>query len=80
MIEEESTTPALSSTTLASADLLTTISEAPSLSFNFTVLKSSISKRPSFLTIILESTSEREAVPPTWKVLNVSCVPGSPTD
>ena len=73
-------TPFFSSITLASADLETTISIAlPSLSLDLTVLKSSISKLPAFLTVKDESTSDLEAVPPTWKVLRVSCVPGSPT-
>ena len=38
-----------------------------------------IFKVPSFLVTICESCFT-EAVPPTWKVLIVNCVPGSPID
>ena len=73
--------PFLSSITFASAVLLTTISTfSPSEFLLVTVFKSSISSLPSFLTTILESTSDLDAVPPTWKVRSVNCVPGSPTD
>ena len=46
----------------------------------FIVLKSSITITPDFLIITLASTADLEAVPPTWNVLRVSCVPGSPID
>ena len=73
--------PFWSSIIFASAVLLTTISTLSPLAFLLeTVFKSSISSLPSFLTTILESTSDLEAVPPTWKVRSVNCVPGSPTD
>jgi hypothetical protein len=62
-MDEERITPFLSSTILASAALDTTI--YAELAFDFTVLKSSISNLPSFLTTTDESTSDLDAVPPT---------------
>ena len=74
-------TPDFSSITLSSAVLLITISILSPLSLlDFTVLRSSISILPLFLIVILESAAVLDAVPPTWKVLRVSCVHGSPID
>ena len=35
---------------------------------------------PLYLIVMFESAAVLDAVPPTWKVLSVSCVPGSPID
>ena len=35
---------------------------------------------PSNLACKADSTEEEPATPPTWKVRNVNCVPGSPID
>ena len=52
----------------------------PSLSFTLTVFKSSISAIPSNFDIREFSSEMFPATPPTWKVLKVNCVPGSPID
>ena len=44
------------------------------------VFKDSNEITPSILANSLDSTAILEAVPPTWKVRIVSCVPGSPMD
>ena len=44
------------------------------------VFKSSISNLPWNLVTTLDSDAILDAVPPKWKVLSVSCVPGSPID
>ena len=60
--------------------LITTSSFSPALLVVSTALISSKVTNPSYLARILASTAMLEAVPPTWKVLSVSCVPGSPID
>ena len=73
--------PVFLSIIFISAVLEITISVSlPSLSFPFTVLKSSIFTVPSNLAINLFSSDMLPATPPTWNVRNVNCVPGSPID
>ncbi len=73
--------PVLLSIILISAVLEITISTLfPSLSFPSTVLKSSIATFPLNLAVNLFSSEIFPATPPTWKVRNVNCVPGSPID
>ena len=75
------TIPVFLSTNLISEVLDITISISfPSLSFPLTVLRSSISATPSNLTINLFSSEMLTAIPQTWNVRNVNCVPGSPID
>jgi len=52
----------------------------PSLSFTLTTFKSSISATPSNFEIRELSSEIFPATPPTWKVLKVNWVPGSPID
>ena len=59
---------------------ITIVFKLPSLSLLFTVFKSSILIIPSNLATMLLSSETLPATPPTWKVLKVSCVPGSPID
>ena len=59
---------------------ITTFTFLPSESLDFTTLRSSISAKPSNLTERLFSSEIFPAIPPTWKVLSVSWVPGSPMD
>ena len=54
--------------------------DLPSLSLDFTIFKSSISVIPSNFETNSFSSEIFPAIPPTWKVLKVSCVPGSPID
>ena len=69
------------SITLISAVLEITISAVlPSESFPSTVLRSSITTLPSNLAINLLSSDIFPATQPTWNVLKVNCVPGSPID
>ena len=69
------------SITFISAVLEITISITfPSVSFPSTVLRSSITTLPSNLAVNLFSSEIFPATPPTWKVLSVNCVPGSPID
>ena len=76
-----STIPVFLSTSLISDVLEITMSiSLPSLSLPLTVLRSSISAIPSNLTINLFYSEMFPAIPPTWKVRNVNCVPGSPID
>jgi len=73
--------PVFLSTTLISAVLEITISiTSPLASLPFTVRKSSITTLPSKFAINLLSSEMFPATPPTWNVLNVNCVPGSPID
>ena len=75
------TKPVLVSITFSSDVLeITTLTSLPSLSLPWTVLKSSISALPANLVTNLFSSEILPAIPPTWKVLNVSWVPGSPID
>ena len=68
-------------TTLTSPLLaITTTALFPSLSFVGTDLIPSKTTLPSNLALIVASTAILDAVPPTWNVLRVSCVPGSPID
>ncbi|CAI8355047.1 MAG: Uncharacterised protein [Flavobacteriaceae bacterium] len=67
------TSPVLTSTTFSSDVLeITTFTSFPSASFPNTVLKSSISALPANLVTNLFSSEILPAIPPTWKVLNVS--------
>ena len=69
------------STILISVVLEITILESlPEESTVFTTLRSSISAIPSNLEIKEFSSEIFPATPPTWNVLNVNCVPGSPID
>ena len=52
----------------------------PFSSSDVMVLTSSISTIPSLLAVMEGFTETFPAVPPWWKVLSVSCVPGSPID
>jgi len=71
--------PVFLSTTLISAVLEITISiSSPLASLLFTVRKSSIETLPPKLAINLLSSEIFPETPPTWKVLNVNCVPTSP--
>ena len=78
---ELKTIPVLSSIILISQVLeITRSTEFPSLSVDFTVLRSSISVVPSNFDSNWFSSEIFPAIPPTWKVLNVNWVPGSPID
>ena len=59
---------------------ITILEELPSLSLVLTTFKSSISATPSNLDIKEFSSEIFPATPPTWKVLKVNWVPGSPID
>ena len=59
---------------------ITTFTICPSLFLRLTVFNSSISIIPSYFASCLEDAAVFEAVPPTWNVRNVNCVPGSPID
>ena len=59
---------------------ITIFTKLLSLSFVLTVLIFSNSITPSNLALIFALTAIFDAVPPTWKVLKVNCVPGSPID
>ena len=73
--------PVFLSTNLISEVREITISTIlPSESSPFTVFKSSISATPSNLTANLFSSEMLPAIPPTWNVRKVNCVPGSPID
>ena len=75
------TIPVLASVNLSSeVREITTSTSLPSLSLDLTVFKSSISATPSNLAINLFSSEMLPAIPPTWNVRNVNCVPGSPID
>jgi len=75
------TIPVLASTNFNSDVLeITTSTSFPSLSLDLTVFKSSISATPSNFTVNLFSSEMLPAIPPTWNVRNVNCVPGSPID
>ena len=52
----------------------------PSLSLDLTIFKSSISAIPSNFALSSFSSEILPAIPPTWNVLRVSWVPGSPID
>jgi len=52
----------------------------PSGASPLTTFRSSISATPSNLASSLLSSEMLPAIPPTWKVRSVSCVPGSPID
>ena len=52
----------------------------PTVSLDLTNFKSSISAIPSNLDIYEFSSDILPATPPTWNVLSVNCVPGSPID
>ncbi len=74
-------TPVFSSIIFISEDLDTTITSlSPLAPVVSTTLSSSISSLPSPLALISFSSAMLAAVPPTWKVLSVNCVPGSPID
>ena len=65
--------PVFGSTIFISAVLEITIStSSPLVFFPLTVFKSSISIFPSNLAVTLLSSEILPAIPPTWKVLNVS--------
>ena len=73
--------PDFGSTSLTSAVRpITMVESFPCSSLPVTVLSSSISRIPSNLATSFDSSAVLEAVPPTWKVRRVSCVPGSPID
>ena len=73
--------PVLSSIILISEVLEITISiSALSVSTPLTVLRSSITALPTNFVLKLFSSEILPATPPTWNVLNVNCVPGSPID
>jgi len=75
------TIPVFLSVILISAVLEITISTSfPSLSLPTTVRKSSIETSPSNFAINLFSSEILPATPPTWNVLSVNWVPGSPID
>ena len=59
---------------------ITIFSIVPSSLVLATVLNSSISITPSDLADNSAWSAILEAVPPTWNVLSVNCVPGSPID
>ena len=59
---------------------ITTGASFPSASFPGTTLRSSSSTVPSNLAMSLFSSEIFPAIPPTWNVRRVSCVPGSPMD
>ena len=59
---------------------ITTLALVPSALIRSTVRNSSISAIPSYLAIKLDDAAVFDAVPPTWNVRNVNCVPGSPID
>ena len=76
-----SVSPVFGSEIFISEVLEITIStSSPSLFFPLTVLRSSISIFPSNLEVTLFSSEIFPAIPPTWNVLRVSWVPGSPID
>ncbi len=73
--------PVLISTNLSSdVREITTSTAFPWLSVPLTTFKSSISAIPLNLTVNLFSSEMLPAIPPTWKVRSVNCVPGSPMD
>jgi hypothetical protein len=75
------TIPVFSSVIFNSAERPTTTTlEVPSLFFFSIVRSSSISSLPEALAFKSDSLPVFEAVPPTWKVRKVNCVPGSPID
>ena len=75
------TFPYFLSKNLSSDVLLITISVLlPFSSLVLTVFKSSIWTIQSDFATILASTSDLDAFPPTWNVLSVNWVPGSPID
>ena len=81
MILVLNTIPVFLSTNLISeVREITILTALPSLSLPSTVLRSSISATPSKRAINLFSSEMFPAIPPTWKVRSVSCVPGSPID
>ena len=59
---------------------ITSSTGLPSLSVDLTVFKSSISVVPSNFDSNWFSSEMLPAIPPTWNVLSVSWVPGSPID
>ena len=78
---ELNTIPVLVSIILISHVLeITKSTWLPSLSVDFTVFKSSISVVPSNFDNNWFSSEILPAIPPTWNVLSVSWVPGSPID
>ena len=59
---------------------ITILEELPSLSLVLTTFRSSISATPSNFDINEFSSEIFPATPPTWNVLSVNWVPGSPID
>ena len=73
IILELKTMPDFSSRIFISQVLdITKSTDLPSLSFDLTTLRSSISVTPSNLAINSFSSEILPAIPPTWNVLNVS--------
>ena len=73
--------PVFSSEIFNSAERPTTINLVEPSEFFFSiVLNSSISNLPFAFAFKSEISVVFDAVPPTWKVRNVNCVPGSPID
>ena len=75
------TMPVFSSTMRISPERPTTmVLTVPSVPLWSMVRNSSNSIRPATFALMSELSAMFEAVPPTWNVRSVSCVPGSPMD
>ncbi|MNE31075.1 hypothetical protein D3C80_1246230 [compost metagenome] len=74
-------TPVLGSVIFNSAERPTTIVfVSPSEPLRVIVRNSSISNLPAAFAFKSDSSAMFDAVPPTWNVRSVNCVPGSPID
>ncbi|MNT53478.1 hypothetical protein D3C72_1905650 [compost metagenome] len=74
------TRPLPGSTILNSPERPKTTCTVPSSVCVSTVRIFSNSTTPSNLATMFDSAAMFDAVPPTWKVRSVNCVPGSPID